>query len=243
MKRCLAFLFVVLLVVPVTFAASRTKSLELPAQNFDRVAHYEQMNQLHQRLSASTVDLAFTAPLEVRVDPAERGRDRDRVAHDQKMRVGVVEELAVPVSFAGQRPGNGRVRALDTFGAVRGEDNGGFVWSGVIRSPEAAASRVHITGLDLPDGAALYVFTRDGMAFGPYTGRGPNGTGELWTNTVVGAEVVVQLHAGAARVPDFTIAGFGHLTPDFALSRTLKPAPEAGNAPCSFNADCVVDAV
>ena len=240
MKRHLAFLLILLLVVPAAFAAS-VKSLELPTRVFDRTAHFEQMNQLQQRLSAATVDLAFSAPLEVRIDPSERGRDRIRHA-EQKMRVGVVEQLAVPVSFAGQRPGQGRTARLDTFGAIRGEENGGFVWAGVLRSPEAAASRVHITGLNLPVGAELFVFTRDGMAFGPYTGRGPNGDGELWTNTVVGAEVVVQLHAGAAPVPEFTIAGFGHLTPDFALSRTLKPAPEAGSAPCSFNADCVVDA-
>ena len=78
------------------------------------------------------------------------------------------------------------------------------------------------------------------MAFGPYTGRGPNGTGELWTNTVAGAEVIVHLRAGAGEVPTFTISGFGHLTGAFAMAGNLRPVTNAGTAPCSFNAGCVV---
>jgi V8-like Glu-specific endopeptidase len=241
MKRRLALLFAVLLVVPAAYAGPAAKSLELPEQTFDRAAHFHQMSTLHARLSASMVERAFEVPLEVSVDPADRGT-RDRVGSQQKMQVGVVAPLAVPVSFGGARPARGRVTLHDTFGALRGTEDGGFVWAGVLRSPEAAASRIYITGLDLPAGAELFVYSRDGMAFGPYTGRGPNGNGELWTNTVVGAEVVVQLHARGVAVPDFTISGFGHLTPDFAMARNLKPVAEAGTQPCAFNASCVVDA-
>lgn len=241
MKRRFVLLAVLLLAVPV-FAAPAVKSLELPDRPFDRVEHYRQMHALNERLSASLVELALTVPLEVRVRPADRESLDLTPADQRKLRVGVVETLAVPVSFTGRRPAHGVAVLSDTFGAIRGEENGGFVWDGVIRSPNAAASRVHITDLNLPAGAELYVYTRDGMAFGPYTGRGPNGNGDVWTNTVVGPEVIVQLHAGAAPVPEFTIAGFGHLTSDFALARTLKPAPQAGSTPCSFNAGCVVDA-
>lgn len=244
MKRRVAILVVVvLLVVPAALAApAAVKALEVPLERFDRAAHFAQMQSLHDRLEASVVDLAFSVPLEVRVNPEERGSRDLTAASPQKMRVGVVETLSVPVSFTGRRPARGIAVLHETFGAIRGDEDGGFVWAGVIRSPEAAASRVHIVGLDLPEGAELYVFTRDGMAFGPYTGRGPNGTGELWTNTVAGAEVIVQLHAGAADVPTFTIAGFGHLTPAFAMARNLAPVTHAGSAPCSFNAGCVVDA-
>jgi len=243
MKRRLAVLVAVfLLVVPAAIAAPAVKSLEVSLDRFDRAEHFAQMRSLHERLQSSAVDLAFTVPLEVRVNPEERGSRDLTPTSPQKMRVGVVETLSVPVSFSGRRPQRGVAVLHETFGAMRADDDGGFVWDGVIRSPEAAASRVHITGLDLPEGAALYVFTRDGMAFGPYTGRGPNGTGELWTNTVAGAEVIVHLRAGAAEIPTFTISGFGHLTPAFAMARNIKPITQAGTAPCSYNASCVVDA-
>jgi hypothetical protein len=81
------------------------------------------------------------------------------------------------------------------------------------------------------------------MAFGPYGGRGPNGTGEFWTNSVAGEEIVLELHATAAGAPRFTISALGHMTDDFAVARNLAPHPEASSAtPCTFNADCVVDA-
>ena len=222
---------------------AQQKELEAPFETFNRAAHFEQMTMLQQRLSRAAIELADTVPLQIEVSAADRESVRGGgAARERRMRVGVVKEIAVAIDFARENISANRAALHDVFGAVRGRADGGFDWSGVIRSNGAAASRVHITGLDLPPGAELYVYTRDGMAFGPYTERGPNGTGDFWTNTVAGAEVILHLRAGAEGTPRFDVSGYGYLTEEFAMARGLKPVANAGNVPCSFNAGCVVDA-
>ena len=246
MRRTLSLTAVVLLVATTAFAAvdrAAVKSMERPAGAFDRAAHFAAMTSLQQRLSSNAIELADTAPLVVEVTQDERRRVGEARRAEQKMRVGVVRELSIPVGFARDRITPHRATLHDTFGAVRGGDFESFDWAGVVRTPQAAAVRVHFTGFDLPEGAEMYVYTRDGMAFGPYTGRGPNGTGDFWTNTVAGAEAILQLRAGGIGEPRFTVAGIGHLTADFAMANHLRPVTNAANTkPCSFNADCTVDA-
>ncbi|MBI2215515.1 MAG: trypsin-like peptidase domain-containing protein [Acidobacteria bacterium] len=218
------------------------KSIELPSASFNRAEHFATMTALQSRLSRSAVELAYAAPLDVRVSPERIRAVRQQATGAQKLRVGVVTELAIPVTFARDRVRSGRATLHDTVGALHGTDDGGFEWTAVIRSPEAAAVRVGFSGFDLPDGSELYVFTDGGMAFGPYTGRGPNGDGEFWTNTVAGSEIVMELHAGRAGAPRFTISAFGHLTDAFAIAGALAPRPEAAQPNCSVNANCVVGA-
>jgi len=238
MKRSFRSLLVILVVLTMTTVlVAQEKELEQPQMAFDRAAHFEQMTSLQQRLSRASIDLANAPALQIDVTAMERESVRGGMARERKMRVGVVKELSIPMEFAHER-----IAARQAFGATHARSDGGFDWAGVIRSNGASAARVHITGLDLPEGTELYVYTRDGMAFGPYTGRGPNNTGEFWTNTVAGSELVLQLHGGAEGVAQFTISGYGYLTEEFAMGRNLKPVTQAGNVPCSFNASCVVDA-
>lgn len=248
MKRLTVVVMSAMLVMAMNATAAdpgraAVKSMERPAGTFDRAAHFAAMTSLQQRLSGDAIDLADTVPLVVEVTPAERRAVREGRTMEQKLRVGVVKELAVPVGFDRERIAPYRAMLHDAFGAVRGGDPGTFAWAGVVRSPDASAVRIHFTDFDLPEGAEMFVYTRDGMAFGPYIGRGPNGTGDFWSNTVAGAEVILQLRAGSSGAPSFTIAGVGHLTPDFAMASHLRPATDAANTkPCSFNADCTVDA-
>jgi len=157
------------------------------------------------------------------------------------------------VSFAGSANLGGRTRDL-ALGAMRGDGNGGFTWTAALRSPGAAGLRVHVTGLDLPEGAGLFVYNEKGQAFGPYTGRGPLGTGDLFTNTVFGEQLLLQLEAPAgAGVPSFRVVEVGVLGQRFLPPR-YNPAGmfDAGNleaiggaaekAFCSYNATCVVNA-
>ena len=254
MKKRFTVLMVALLAVSTAQAGAATlenprraaKAMERSIESFDRVAHFRQMGNLQKRLSATAVDLSEAVALEVAVTPEERQSVTELAALDeamkQKMRVGLVRELSVPMTF-GRGVASPRSTAHDIFGATRGRADGGFDWAGVVRAPEAAALRIHFTDFDLPDGAELFVYANNGMAFGPYTGRGPNGNGEFWTNTVAGAELRVQLNAPVGAEPRFTVAGVGYLTEAFAMSRHLTPATQAANTkPCSFNADCTIDA-
>lgn len=245
MKRPHLLSIAVLLLVavaPAYAALAPEAQLERPAGRFDRVAHFQQMSDLQERLNRAAVDIRRAEALVIEVTPAEIEGVREGRARQQKMRVGVVKELHVPVDFPRNKMTPHLEVQHDTFGAVRGDVDGSFEWSGVVRSPGAAALRIHFVDFDLPEGAELYIHTGDGMAFGPYTGKGPNGTGDFWTNTVDGAQAIVQLHAGGSGNPKFTIAGLGYLTSDFALAKNLRPRTDAGNVPCSFNASCVVDA-
>ena len=234
-----------MLLIATTLSAANgaaVKSMERPSGAFDREAHFAAMAALNGRLEDGAVLLAAKAPLVVEITEDARKSVSEGMYVEKKMRVGVVEELYVPVGFDRAKLGIDAVMH-DSFGAMRGNADGGFAWEGIVRSPDAAALRVHFTNFELPEGAELYVYTNDGMAFGPYTGKGPNGTGDFWSNTVQGAEIILQLRAGTSGTPTFTVAGLGYLTPEFGMANHLKPVTNAANTkPCSFNATCTIDA-
>ncbi|MEM7582592.1 MAG: serine protease [Acidobacteriota bacterium] len=123
------------------------------------------------------------------------------------------------------------------FGKVV-ETDGKSVWSGTFRSPGATGVRLHLTDLALPKGAELYVFGRHGHAFGPYTGIHK----ELWTNTVAGDEVVLQLHRPAivekALGNLFTVKQISHLGDRYEFGYSFEKAFCAWNDSCIINAEC-----
>lgn len=78
----------------------------------------------------------------------------------------------------------------------RGASDRPVVWSETVVSSGATFLRVHFNRFNLPDGDYVTVSSPDGTDFWTYTGRGPNGTGELWSFMVEGDTAVVELHAG-----------------------------------------------
>jgi V8-like Glu-specific endopeptidase len=128
-------------------------------------------------------------------------------------------------------------------GTLQATPDGGFVWAMALESAGAGAIRIHIGGLNLPTDADLYFFSPEGQAFGPYSGKGPNGDGHFWTNSVFGSKGVVQLrYYGPNATEDlkgtsFTISEVGHIGPRF--SQGLIAATESF---CSFNVPCIENA-
>ncbi len=113
--------------------------------------------------------------------------------------------------------------------------------------------RAHLTEIALPEGAALFVYGKRGEAFGPYTGSGPFGAGEMWTNSVLGDTLTLQLEIAAPVSFDklldafFVIASIGHMDHRFEAARwQTDPAVKSFctdgdgpiNEPCVFNAAC-----
>ncbi|HRQ63461.1 MAG TPA: serine protease [Xanthomonadaceae bacterium] len=134
-------------------------------------------------------------------------------------------------------------------GGVRGAADGGFVWTTRLVSKGASGVRVHVSGLDLPANAALYVYNLRGEAFGPYIGKGINGSGEVVTNMVSGEEVFLQLRvSGAAKALDrlgFRVESIGHISGRFGIARDLDAAATDAKAHCTSgtpNASCVENA-
>jgi V8-like Glu-specific endopeptidase len=123
--------------------------------------------------------------------------------------------------------------------------DGGFVWAVVVTAEDAGAIRLHVEDLSLPRNAALYVYSRAGEAYGPYTGAGPDGSGDLWTTAVFGPEAILQLRiappVGAAdlREVSFRVTEAGLITERFAGSLQAVAPQQAGF--CG-NPSCIVDA-
>jgi len=128
-------------------------------------------------------------------------------------------------------------------GTVQATPDGGFVWAMALESTGAGAIRVHIGGLNLPPDMDLYFYSPEGQAFGPYSGKGPNGDNQFWSNSVFGSKGVVQLRyygpnaAADLKGISFTISEIGHVGPKF--SQGLIAVTESF---CSFNVPCIENA-
>jgi hypothetical protein len=168
------------------------------------------------------------------------------------LKIGLVKAMTPGVEIAGltsNLPSHEARRGM-TATADRTSD-GGFAWALVVTSPDAGAIRLHIEDMSLPDNTELYLYSRDGQAHGPYTGEGPNETGEFWTATIFGPEAILQVRVpgsadeAALRAVSFRVQEVGLITKSFAEG--LRPprkelaAPPPPGFPCG-NPDCVVDA-
>ncbi len=141
-----------------------------------------------------------------------------------------------------------------SFGLVKGDAprighqaskaDGGFVWTTSVRAEEASGLRIKFTNVELPDGAALYIYSDAGEAHGPYTGRGPHDSGEFWSHSVLGQDVWVQLHvdgeANLAKVA-FDIARVSYLG-NAVANEHLIHWDDPAKADCSANSYCVENA-
>jgi len=212
-----------------------------------------ELRVLQEQLAAGSVQQALSRPLTVRLSAAERQRIDDLSSASQgRYLVGVAKPVGTAIDFAPARALGNRVAGL-SLGAARGTGNGGFVWTAAVKVQGATALRLHLTGVDLPAGAKLYVYNLAGQAFGPYTGRGLSGDGVIHTNTVFGNQLVLQLHtpADAGRAPRLTLAEVGVMGARFLAPRyNPKGVFDSGDAEalskasnlCSYNANCVVNA-
>ena len=202
---------------------------------------------LHRVLVNERVSLAELAPVTVQVterelfDLAQQDLNEREVFPGPKL-VGMVKPVFAPVDLAPVRIEDltSQARLLD-LGAIRAVDDG-FVYTTSVRSEGARSLRVHISDLSLPANVELYVFNADGDAHGPYVGLGPNDTGEFWTPSVKGSEMIVQVrHYGFATQADlistwFVIDEVGHIAEGGVVETNL--GERCYTATCTKNATC-----
>ena len=181
----------------------------------DRAA---QTAELHRSLMARETARGFAKAIEVKLTLEERAAAEPR-EEEGRLRVGIEKALDIPVKLA----------------AIHLGDDGMVTWTGRIVSPGATGIKVHFAPFDLPENGELYVYSADGQAFGPYTGRGPLDEGDLWTNAIFGDEVRIQVRLTPedARHSRLGIVGIGYMGTGL---------PMAGSNLCSANASCVVNA-
>lgn len=203
------------------------------------------VESLHTKLVGQQVTAAEQRALTVEV-PADAAKRISAPAPAMgRLLVGTALPVGQAIDVGGARHKRASVRE---FGAIRGSQDGGFVWSGVVNAPGASAVRLHFSGFDLPEGAALYIYGTNGQAVGPYTGRGPLGNGELYTHSIFGEKVNVQLIQDGApsRLPrELVLESVGYMGPRFL--KAVIPTP--GESPrfstkafCSYNESCIENA-
>jgi hypothetical protein len=209
-----------LIAAPVPVRVAADSQIEV----YDVSNRAEQQAQLHRSLVERESAKGLARAIEVRLTAAEKAEAEAQVV-DGRLRVGI--EKAIGVAF--------KLGPTVKFGDVSADSDRAFVWSGRVSAPGATAMRLHLAPFDLPEGAELYVYSADGQAFGPYTGRGPIDNGELWTNTIFGEDVRLQIRVAAEDVAHtrVVIAGVGYLGVGL---------PMAGSNLCADNASCVWNA-
>ena len=163
------------------------------------------------------------------------------------LKIGLVKAMTPGVEVYGldRGPSSNLPRQGTSGEAIRTRD-GGYVWALAVGSDQAGAIRVHVENLTLPKGVELYVHSRAGEAYGPYTGTGVDDSGEFWTPAVFGRETIVQVRvsgpAAEASLRDvsFKISEVGIITEKSVSG--LNPVVEAtsfcGNPSCIVDASC-----
>ncbi|MDA8021115.1 MAG: trypsin-like peptidase domain-containing protein [Thermoanaerobaculia bacterium] len=169
-----------------------------------------------------------------------------------RLLVGLAKGIGAEVTFSDVDRRARKGSSHHAKGVLRINDSR-FTWFTKVRANGATATRLHFTDVKLPNGVELFVYSSMGEAFGPYTGKGVNGNGDFWSNTVMGPEVRVQLQYRGEQIDRvlaatrLKIAEVVHQGPNFELAKHLRPElfeqPGFGSkAFCSFNASCVQNA-
>ncbi len=205
-------------------------------------AAHRAMTKLHARLVAEQVGLGVANA--VRVEPTRAQLDElaAEAAPHGRLKVGVDVPLGLDVDFSGLTGASlSKNATLSRHGAVRRVDDG-VVWTMAVEAPGASGVRLHLTGLDLPPGAELAIYNSAGEAF-QYVGKGPLGTGELWTNTVFGDTAVLQMKAKKLEGISFAVESVGFMGDRFeaGLRATFAKSfcgDNINNASCVYNVNC-----
>ena len=111
----------------------------------------------------------------------------------------------------------------------------------IIKSSGASGIGVHFRNFALADDEKVYVhgLAGDSIVFGPYTNKGPWGSGEFWSGTVDGDTAVIEFYKRSdENGQGFEIFETSHIFPELD-SRLRSNEPDVLN--CEVDASCYGD--
>lgn len=111
----------------------------------------------------------------------------------------------------------------------------------VIKSSGASAVGVHFRNFALADGEEVYVYgaATDSIVFGPFTEKGPWGSGEFWSGTVDGDTAVIEFYKRTDENGEgFQISEISHILAELDW-RLRSNEPDVLN--CEVDASCFSD--
>jgi len=214
------------------------------------ITHEEYLDRqaaLNTRLVGEMPPEALQAQVVVQLTPAQVHSLTNPVS-TTPLQIGVVAPIDPNVQVIGlNREQRGKQGRRGNEGVITTTADGGRVWSLNIASPDAGAIRVHLENVSLPPNTELYFYSLDGQAFGPYTGTGPNSTGEFWTQSIFGSEGILQLRvpqaeAATLRQITFKVTELGHIGSRFTDGIQAQVAAGDGDFCGNGNPQCVEDA-
>jgi hypothetical protein len=194
-----------------------------------------QQDRLQRELVSQMPKGAMNAPVRIELTRADRAVLAAPPVQGEPLRIGVVKSITPAIAV-------NRTKALPAGTTQRSRD-GSLVWAVTLTSPEAQAVRVHLENFSLPAGAEMYVYSPDGGAWGPFTGKGRNGDGDFWTRSIATDTVVLQLRYTERdlRRMSFTITELAHVAgrPTQQVNKSHDTWPCDDNVACLIDANCV----
>ncbi|HBL31550.1 MAG TPA: hypothetical protein DD490_32410 [Acidobacteria bacterium] len=148
-------------------------------------------------------------------------------------RAGLMRMLPVArvVEIAGA-PAPGAIR--EHAGGLLATRRGAAVWGGGVRVEEGWRLRLHLSDVQLPAGARLWVFGADGETVGPFGSELVNARRGLWTPSVAGPEIHLEAEIPAGAKARFVLDRVGEIVPESLRSGLFK----AGSS-CFVDGRCV----
>jgi len=226
-------------------SAERSMPLEVavegPTAFESRQHHIGLTNWLLEETPVEVTDSAVRAQL----SPEDiRSIEFPEVINGEPLKVGLVIPLDTAVQVNGLASSKNGTRggvAREEGGVLSRTPDGGYVWALEVGSDGAGAIRLHVEKMSLPDNAELYFYSPAGEAYGPFTGVGPDGTGDMWTPSVFGSQGVLQLRlhgpVDERQLKDvsLSVTEIGH------ISRGVFGRPDEGGVAsfCQYNASCI----
>jgi hypothetical protein len=111
----------------------------------------------------------------------------------------------------------------------------------IIKSSGASGIGVHFRSFALAGGEEVYVYgaAADSIVFGPYTNKGPWGSGEFWSGTIAGDTAVIEFYTRTGESGKaFEIFEISHI---FAALDWRLRSPEPDVLYCEVDASCYGD--
>jgi lysyl endopeptidase len=111
----------------------------------------------------------------------------------------------------------------------------------IIKSTGASGIGVHFRNFELADGDQVYVYgpAADSIVFGPFTNKGPWGSGEFWSGTLSGDTAVIEFYTRTGESGKaLEIFEISHIFAELER-RQLSDQPDV--LPCEPDASCYTD--
>jgi hypothetical protein len=128
---------------------------------------------------------------------------------------------------------------LESRGEVITNPDGSTIRVLAVQSPGARALRLHFEGFDVPGESQAFVYGAgiDSHVAGPYSGRGPFGDGEFWSDTIPGDTAIIEYYSRGGEYGNWRVPEISHIYSD--LQASLVPQVLA----CEEDASCYSDPV